>query len=436
MTRWSHQLVPHSLFCLVTCMVLFGLVMVYSSSAFTDYRGSRNDWKRAVDESVGQATGVASNSSSRFVPGVASVPTLEGLRAREASRRASMFSSFLKQCCWAFVGFIALAFAAMVDYPRWGKRIGWVMFLVLAFQIALFAIPANTGLPIQSKIINGARSWLQIFSLRIQPSEMAKVGLIIFTAWYLARNLAKEKIHLYQYLPGLLVIAFSIGLILVESDKGVAVHLCLALLVLWMFAVGRFSHVVVLGGLAGSVIGLVIWLSPNAMIRIRGLFGENSYHMKQSFDALTGGGMFGIGLGDSNASLAHLPAAHTDFILAVIGEELGFIFTAALVAGYLAITLLGFKIAAGSGDPFGTLLALGFTTLIASQAFLNMAVVTGLVPTTGFTLPLVSYGGSSLTWTMVGIGILINISLSAHNNLLGDWNRDKVAPFGKGRELA
>jgi cell division protein FtsW len=434
MSRWLERMAPHMIFCLTTCLVLFGLVMVYSSSAFRDYRKtSQKAWELAVDQAV---LGVARNGNEDG-QAAASGSTLEVLRRQDATRRASMLSTFLKQLCWVLIGFLALAATATVDYPLWGKRIGLVLLVVLFLQAALFIIPANTGWPVQSKLVNGSRSWLEILAFRIQPSEIAKLGLVIFSAWYLARRIEKNKLTFFSFIPALPVFALSIGLILCESDKGVAVHLCLALIVLWLLAAGRFSHVLVLGLLACIAVGAMIAGSPEARSRITGFIGSDSFQLRHSKEAFARGGMFGTGLGDGDAALSqYLYGSHTDFIMAVVGEELGFMVTAALVTGYLTLVLFGLRVASECADPFGTLLALGITTLIGTQAFLNMAIATGLAPTTGFTLPLLSYGGSSLTWTMISIGILINVSLSTHNRLLRDRNRQKPSPFGGGRTIA
>lgn len=435
MNRWLDRMAPHAIFCLTTCMVLFGLVMVYSSSAFIDYRSTtQKQWEQAVD----QAITTALQPGERAKLADEEVVSLEGLREQDTTRRASMLSTFIKQACWVLLGFFALAFAATVDYPLWGKRIGLLLLTLLALQVALFVLPCNSaGLPIQAREINGSRSWIQVLGFRLQPSELAKLVLVIFSAWYLSRRIEKGPVPFFAFLPALPIFAISIGMILAESDKGVAIHLCLSILILWIIAVGRFSQVLILGAVAAVTIGILISFSAEAQERLYHFFGPDSFQLRHSKEALSRGGLLGTGLGDGDAALSlYLFGANTDFILATIGEELGFAVTSAVVLGYLAIILIGLKVASSCGDPFGTLLALGITVLIGSQAFLNMAVVTGLAPTTGFTLPLLSYGGSSLTWTMIAIGILINISLSTHNQLLSGRNRVKPGPFGTGRVAA
>jgi cell division protein FtsW len=415
MNRWYARIIPHLIFCVTTCLVLFGLVMVYSSSAFEDYRrSSRSDWEQAVEKAVETATIQAGESNS----GDEATATLETLRKKDAERRTSMLSTFLRQVRWGLVGFVFLALAAMVDYPIWQKKIGWVLLAFLGCQLALMTIPPDTGLPIQSRVVNGARSSLQILSFRFQPSEIAKLGVIVFTAWVLARSHQPGRNFFLCIVPGFFIAGVSVALILWESDKGVAGHLCIALLALWTLAGIKFRYIAVMGILATVAIGSFIIYDPEAVSRF-----FDSFQMRQAKAAFARGGLLGTGIGDGDADLAYLYAAHTDFILAVIGEELGFIASSLVVFGYLFLILLGLKVAEGCPDPFGTYLALGITVLIGTQAFLNIAVSTGMAPTTGFTLPLLSYGGSSLIWTMAGIGVLINISLSNPSYLLGNGKK-------------
>lgn len=316
MIRWIDRMVPHMIFCLTTILVLFGLVMVYSSSAFRDYRrDSQKRWEEAVELAVVRAT-------ERPSPSGAADPneSIEALREQDALRRASMLSTFFKQIVWVLLGFVALALAASVDYPLWGKRIGWLMLVVLGLQAALFIIPANTGLPVQSRLINGSRSWLEILHFRLQPSETAKIGLILFSSWYLARKVQKGSLTLLAALPALPVLAFSVGLILCESDKGVAVHLCLSLVLLWLLAAWKFSHVLLLGTLSATAIGAVVAASEEARSRIIHYLTEDSFQMIHAKEAFSRGGFFGKGLGDGDAALsAYLFGAHNDFIFAVVG---------------------------------------------------------------------------------------------------------------------
>jgi cell division protein FtsW len=421
MNRWSDRLIPHLIFCVTTCLVLFGLVMVYSSSAFDNYKSSRDKWETLVQTTVETAT-VKAGAATTTQEAIAD---LELLRKEDADRRASMWGTFLRQSRWVVLGFVILTLTAMLDYPVWSKKIGWLVLGFLLLQSMLFIVPADTGLPIQSRIVNGARSSIQFLVIRFQPSEVAKVGVTIFTAWFLARRFETGKKSLLSLLPAVLIIGTSVGLILCESDKGVAGHLMLAMIAFWMISGVRFLYILLLSGAGAAAMAALVAVSEEAKSRIFGV----PFQLEHALAAFSRGGLFGRGLGDGDADLAYLYGAHTDFILAVVGEELGFVATLSLVLGYLFLILLGIRVASRCADPFGTYLALGVTVLLGTQAFLYMAVNTGLAPTTGFTLPLISYGGSSLIWTMAAIGILINISLTTPNQLLENAKRG-TGPFG------
>jgi cell division protein FtsW len=451
MKRWFDRTIPHLIFFFTTCLVLFGLVMVYSSSAFHDYRRiTQRQWEPAIEAAVKCAlegssrvgnkesmmgVNVATTVKGNAVTAVSEsqIPTLEMLCERAAQRRTKMLSTFLKQMCWVVLGFCAMGLVVLVDYPLWGKWVIWILLIVLVLQACLFIIPEKKNLPIQSCTVNGSRSWLQVFGLRLQPSEMAKLALVMFTSWFFSRKVSKGQISFSSLLPGIPILMVSIGMILCESDKGVALHICICLLLLWLLVIGKITQVLIIGGITGLVVSILIFNSPEALERIQSFLGTDSFQLFHAKEAFSRGGWFGRGLGDSDAAIsAYVFGAHTDFILTIVGEELGFAITSLLVLVYLSLGLVGLRIAANCMDPFGSILALGITLLIGTQAFLNMAVATGLAPTTGFTLPLLSYGGSSLTWTMIAIGILMNISRSNHSQLLLNRNRIKPDPFGRG----
>ncbi|MCA9442853.1 MAG: FtsW/RodA/SpoVE family cell cycle protein, partial [Candidatus Omnitrophica bacterium] len=416
------RLVPHILFSLTTVLVLFGLVTVYSAGAFFDYRSIRNQWEKTVETAITQA--IAPDS----VEGKSDDPfqTLKQLQAQGANRRASTLSTFLHQTIWVVIGFLALAITARFDYPIWGRRIGWIVLILFSLQLALTLIPAGTNWPIRSLELNYAKSRLSLFGFTIQPSELAKLILIIFTSWFLSRRVQEDRMSLSSLLPVLLIIAPSIGMILLESDRGVAAHLCLALALLWFFSGGKIGHFAVLSVVGIFGVGFMVLNSEEAKSRIVNFFtGQPEYQYQQALEGVSRGGLFGVGLGDGEGSLT-LYGAHNDVILAVVGEELGFIVTAAVVLAYLTLILLGLRISKNCDDPFGKILALGITILLGTQALLNIAITLNLLPPTGFTLPLLSAGGASMVTTMAAIGILINISLSTHDHLLDSRKRTKV----------
>ena len=413
------RLVPHLLFSITTVLVLFGLVAVYSAGAFYDYRSSRNQWEKTVKEAIGQATAPDATASDSLDP----LQTLKELQAQGAERRASTLSTFVHQILWACIGFFVLAVTAMFDYPIWGRRIGWVLLLLFSLQIALTLIPSGTSWPIRSVVMNGAKSRLNILGFTVQPSEVAKLVLVLFTSWFLSRRVQEEKMSLTSLLPVLFVLVPSIGMILMEPDRGVAAHICLALALLWFFSGGRMFHFLTLLVAGTLSVGTMVAINDEARSRIVNFVtGTPEWQYQQALEGISRGGLFGVGLGDGEGSLT-LYGAHNDVILAVIGEELGFIVTSLVVLAYLAIILLGLRVSKACDDPFGKILSLGITILIGTQALLNIAITLNLLPPTGFTLPLLSAGGASMVTTMAGIGILINISLSTHDQLLDSRNR-------------
>ena len=416
------RLIPHILFSLTTVLVLVGLVTVYSAGAFYDYISIRNQWEKTVEEAITRATAPESVQDESVEP----LQTLKDLQAQSATRRAGTLSTFLHQILWACIGFLALATTAMFDYPVWGRRIGWVIVGMLGLQLLLTLIPPGTGWPVRSLFHYGAKSRLSILGFTIQPSEMAKLGLIIFTSWFLSRRVQEEKMSILSLCPVLFILGPSIGMILLEPDRGVAAHLCIAIALLWFFSGGKKGHFITLSLLGSVAIGTMVAINEEAKSRVVNFVtGKPEFQYQQALEGLSRGGLFGVGLGDGEGSLT-LFGAHNDVILAVIGEELGFIATAAVVLGYMGLILLGLRISKSCDDPFGKILALGITILLGSQALLNIAITLNLLPPTGFTLPLLSAGGASMVTTMAGIGILINISLSTHEHLLDSRKRAKV----------
>lgn len=418
------RVVPHILFCITTLLVLLGLVTVYSAGSFYGYKKIRNEWEGTVREAVAQAAHHA-DLEGESDP----LTALRELQAQNAERRASTLSTFTSQILWAGIGFFVLAFTAMVDYPVWGRRIGWLILGVFGLQLALTLIPPGSNLPVKSLLFHGAKSRLSIFGLAIQPSELAKLVLIIFTAWFLSRRVQEDRMSLRSLFPLVFVLSPSIGMILLESDKGVAGHLCIAIALLWFFSGGRMSHFLTLCTLGAISVGSVVAFNDEARSRVvKFMTGVPEDQYRQALEGFARGGLFGTGFGNGVESLT-LFGAHNDVILAIVGEELGFVATAAVVLGYTTLILLGLRISKACDDPFGKILALGVTILFGSQALLNIAITLSLLPPTGFNLPLLSAGGASMITTMAGMGILINISLSTHEHLLDSRKRNKAGGF-------
>lgn len=267
----------------------------------------------------------------------------------------------------------------------------------------------------------GSSRWLGIGSLSFQPSEIIKLAMVIF----LANSLAQNRRYLNNLVQGigpyLALMAFVCLLILAQPDLGTAVAVAGTTYLMLTVGGADKRYLALLAVLGVAAVGLAIAIAPYRMARFTAFLNPwadpqgNGWQTIQSLLAIGSGGLFGTGLGEGRQKLYYLPENHTDFIFAILSEELGFIGAAFVVILFLLLIWRGFQTAFKAPDTFGSLLAAGLTIMLSLQAFLNMGVVTGMLPVTGITLPLLSYGGSSLIFTLVGIGILLNISRYARH---------------------
>lgn len=313
-----------------------------------------------------------------------------------------------RQALWAVLGIAGLAVAMRVDYRAY-RNDAFIYGLLGIVGVMLVAV-LFTG------PINGAQRWLNVGSLGIQPSEFAKVVCVLFTAMVLERRMHRIDELRYSLLPIAIVVGILLALILKEPDYGTAASLILIVVVM-IVAAGlnrRYLAGAVLVGL--PALYLLMIMAPYRVRRITSFldpeadpFGDG-WQAIQSMIAMGTGGIFGRGLTAGVQKLFYLPYPHTDFIFSVIGEELGLIGTTSVLICFCVIAWRGLRIALRSDDAFGAFVALGLTTMIFAQALINMSVVLNLMPTKGIPLPLVSSGGSSLLISLVGIGVLLNIS--------------------------
>jgi cell division protein FtsW len=317
----------------------------------------------------------------------------------------------LKQAVWAGFGLLLVPIIMRIDYRTY-RQPGFIWagvgFVSLALVAVLFGRP-----------VNGASRWLGIGSLGIQPSELAKIVVIMFTAALLERRMDKIPDSPTVLLPIAVVIALLVGLILAEPDLGTAVSVLMIAAVM-LFAAGiNYGYVLTLILVSLPAGYLVIAMSPYRMRRLTSFLNPwadplgSGYQMVQSMIAVGTGGVFGRGLMQGVQKLFFLPEPHNDFIYAVIAEELGLIGTTIILACFCVIAWRGLRTAMRAPDRFGAFLAIGLTTMVAFQAFFNMSVVLGLLPPKGIPLPFVSYGGSSLLINLLGMGILLNVSQHA-----------------------
>ncbi len=313
-----------------------------------------------------------------------------------------------RQLLFAALGAIAMYFAMKTDYLIW-KRVAGIG-LIGCFALLVLVLIPGIGV-----VHGGARSWLGIASFGIQPSEFMKLALIVFMAKALSEQ-AEVTRFFKGLLPLLAIMGSAFGLIMLQPDLGTGAVLVGAVLLMIFAAGARISHLAMLALAGVAWLGGLIAAAPYRLQRIAAFLDPwqdplgAGYQAIQSLYAIGPGGLVGLGLGMSRQKYSYLPEPQTDFIFSIIAEELGFIGAAALLLLFLLLVWRGFRTAITAQDTFGGLLAVGITGMIAVQVMINIGVVTGMMPVTGITLPLVSAGGSSLTLLLTAIGILLNIS--------------------------
>jgi len=316
---------------------------------------------------------------------------------------------FLKrQGIWALVALVALWASTRVELEKFRR---WSLPLVLV-SLAMLAAVLIPGLGVE---VNGARRWIALGGFTFQPSELAKFALIFYLADCLARRGSKIQQGV-RLVPLLVIFGAIVLLIELEPDLGTALVVAASFMSILFMSGARFSH---LAGLVGfgilGVIGLIV-KEPYRVERL-GAFMDpwkvsqtSGYQIIQSLLALGSGGTWGLGLGESRQKFFYLPEQHTDFIFAILGEELGLIGTLSVLVLFTLLLYKGLKLAVRSRDSYMALLSAGLSFTIAFQAFLNIGVVSSSLPLTGVPLPFISYGGTSLVITMVAVGLIINVS--------------------------
>ena len=315
---------------------------------------------------------------------------------------------FLKrQMVWAVIGLIALFIFQGIDYREYVKHTK-IMLLVSILLLVVVLIP---GL---GSSVKGSSRWISIGPANIQPSEFVKLAAVIYLVKVYSSE-TKEN-HVIQLLVPMIVIAFIFILVMLQPDFGTAMDL-LVISVFILFVSGfPLLYILSLFVISIPMFYLLIYQVSYRWDRVLAYVDPwhdrygIGYHVIQSFTAFKKGGLLGVGLGFGTQKIARLPEPHTDFIFAVIAEETGLIGTVFLALLFCFVFWRGILIALHAPDDFGRLLAVGLSLLIIVQAFINMGVVSGALPTTGIPLPFISYGGSSLLTNMIAAGILLNIS--------------------------
>lgn len=333
----------------------------------------------------------------------------------------------VRQAGGAAVGLVALAVCSRIPYGWW-RPLAWPLLGAVFVLLVVLLLPGTAEL---APRINGARRWLKL-GVTIQPSELAKFAVILWTAAVAVRKLGQFSRWSRGFLPFVLIWTTLAVPIALEPDLSTAL-VVVALGALVLFAAGaRIAHFLLLGAVALPV--LVLALGEGYRLRRLLAFLDPAadpsgarYQVQQSLIAVGSGGLAGLGFGEGRQEFGFIPEPHNDFIFSMIGEEWGFLGVTVTVALYLAVVLVGFRVARRAPDPFGELLAVGSTSLIAVSAVLHMGVGLGLLPATGVALPLMSYGRSNLVVSMAAVGVLMSIGRGARVGASGPR-------YGKGTE--
>jgi len=382
------------LFAATVGLALFGVVMVYSASAVMAQRENGNE-----------------------------------------------FHYVLKQAIWTGIGFVVMLAAMQVDYKHLRNRriVYGLLALTTVMLLAVFAFPAT----------NGAHRWIKLPSLSIQPSELSKPALVIFLAYFLERRAGEEGQFWNTFMPCTVVTCALAGLIVIEPDLGTAMMLGIIFVVVVYTAGARIKHLGMAAAPALLVVAGLLILVPYRTRRLITFLDPwadpqgSGFQVVQSLIAVGSGGPNGLGFAQGKQKMLFLPFAHSDFIYAVVGEELGLVGALAVIAVFALFLWRGIRTSLLAPDRFGMLLALGLVTAIVTQAMFNISVVLSMVPTKGIPLPFISYGGSSLVLTLAAVGILLNISQQASGSfdsgvlrsLMTRAGRElKQSPVATGRE--
>lgn len=318
---------------------------------------------------------------------------------------------FKMQIIWCCLGVTAMIAASFFKFDNY-RRLAWLGLGITGTLLALVLVP---GIGIER---GGGTRWIRIGRFSLQPVEFAKLALVIYIARFVGRN--KEYVVSFWrgVFPSLLVLAIFCGLIYKQPDFGSIVLIGTVAFIMLFIGGAKIYQMFLIGTAAITVAFVEILREPYRLVRLTTFLdpwkdtSRSGYHIIQSFYALGSGGILGKGLGAGMQKLHYLPVPHSDFIFAVIGEELGLVGSVLIILLYMVIIWRGIHISLSVEDRFGSILAAGLTALLSIQAVINIGVVTGSLPTKGITLPFISFGGSSMLVSLTAVGILLNISKS------------------------
>ena len=351
------------MFCIAAGLALFGTMMVYSASAMIAHRETQG---------------------------------------------ATQYTYFYKQLGFTVAGIILMLIISQIDYRRFQNPV--VVYGLLGITVLGLISVFGFG------EINGAQRWIRLGTFSIQPSELAKIALPLFLAYFLAKNEERVSDLRSTVIPCLGVLALLSVLIVLEPDLGTTIVLCVIFGAAYFSAGAKVAHVVALAGVMFVMAGAMVLVAPWRMERVMAFVDpfkhsdDAGYQVVQSLYAIGSGGVFGEGFAKGQQKLFYLPYPYSDFIFSVVGEEFGLIGTLAVVVSFGLLLWRGTRAALNATDRFGMLLGIGITTGIVVQALFNISVVISILPAKGIPLPYISYGGSSVMVSLAAAGILLSIS--------------------------
>ncbi|MDD5731070.1 MAG: putative lipid II flippase FtsW [Candidatus Omnitrophica bacterium] len=317
---------------------------------------------------------------------------------------------FLKRhLIFLFIGLIFTFLAMSVDYRKF-RRFAKPLLIVALALLVLVLVP-HLG-----REVSGARRWFRFKFISFQPSELANLAIIIYVSDFLVRKREVLRSFFRGFMPTMMVLGFAALLILIQPDLGTTIAITVVVFVMLFVAGVRASHLLYVVLAALPMLYILVFSVPYRRMRIMAFLNPwadpkgSGFQIIQSQVALGSGGLFGVGLGHSKQKLFFLPAAHTDFIFSIIGEELGLIGTIGVIILFIIFIHQGLKIIKNAPDRFGYFLSLGLVLMISFKAIINIGVSCGVLPTKGLPLPFISYGGSSFIFDMISFGILMNVA--------------------------
>ncbi len=327
------------------------------------------------------------------------------------SRTGSPFTYLIRDGIWVIIGLGAMLLGSMLDYRKYNNRTFVLVILGICLLLLIIVLtPLGTE-------INYASRWITVGRITIMPGEIAKAGMILLAAWFFSDKPARSESLIFGIAPMAAVMVIFAFLILLQPNLSTAITLCGITVAMMLVAGMRWLYVVIMAG--GGIASLLILVRNDpgywgerftGFLNPFGDTADSSYQIVQSLLALGSGELFGVGLGKSVQKSLYLPEPQNDFILAIIGEELGFVGIILLILAYSVFLWRGTRVAIKAQDQFGMLLASGVVIMVAIQVILNIAVVTSSMPATGINLPFISYGGNALIIFMFLTGVILNIS--------------------------